>query len=161
MGLHSQKVLLCVWWTAAEIVHSEFLDVGQTITADIYSEQLKRVQDELLKKQPLLAKRKGVVFLQDNARPHVAKKTRETIFELGWEILPHPPYSPDISPSDYHLFLSLDNYMRDRHFKNKEEVKEGVLTFFSLKNEDFYKSGVNKLVSRWQKIVDCDGAYFD
>ena len=96
-------------------------------------------------------------FLQ----PHVAKKTRETIFELGWEILPHPAYFPDISPSDYHLFLSLDNYMRDRLFKNKEEVKEGVLTFFSLKNEDFYKYWVNKLVSRWPKIVHCAGNYFD
>ena len=47
---------------------------------------------------------KGVLFHQDNARPHTAKETLELIEYFGWEVFPHPPYSPDLAPSDYHMF---------------------------------------------------------
>ena len=46
----------------------------------------------------------GVPFLQDNALPHTAQRTTCTLQQLGWEVLPHPPYSPDLAPSDFHLF---------------------------------------------------------
>lgn len=160
-SLHPNKILLCVWWTATGIVHYEFLETGQTITGNLYCEQLQRVQAALIQKQPSLINRKKVVFLQDNARPHTARVTREKISELGWETLPHPPYSPDISPSDYHLFLSLDNCMRHKQFKTRVDVINAVRQFFDSKSIEFYNTGIQKLVSRWQKVIECDGNYFD
>jgi hypothetical protein len=41
---------------------------------------------------------------QDNARPHVAARTMDTIQKLKWNLLPHPQYSPYLASSDYHLF---------------------------------------------------------
>ena len=46
-------------------------------------------------------------YMHDNARPHTAKSTCLKLIEMGWEILPHPPYSPDISPCNYHFFRAL------------------------------------------------------
>jgi hypothetical protein len=43
----------------------------------------------------------------DNARPQTANIPKAAVQELDWKILPHPPYSPDLAPSDYHLFRSL------------------------------------------------------
>ncbi|VDP00645.1 unnamed protein product [Heligmosomoides polygyrus] len=43
--------------------------------------------------------------LHDNMRPHVAKVVQQKFEKLGWTVLPHPPYSPDIAPSDYHIPL--------------------------------------------------------
>jgi len=71
--LFSKKHLLWVWWTCEEIIHYEFLKIKQTKTAEIYYAQLEIVQEKLYEKQPALVNRKKVLFLQDNARPHVVK----------------------------------------------------------------------------------------
>jgi histone-lysine N-methyltransferase SETMAR len=46
----------------------------------------------------------GVVLFHDNARPHTAARTRALLEHFNWELFDHPPYSPDLAPSDYDLF---------------------------------------------------------
>jgi histone-lysine N-methyltransferase SETMAR len=48
----------------------------------------------------------------DSARPHTGLKTGEAITEFGWTVLPYPPYSPDLAPSDFHLIGTLKRYPR-------------------------------------------------
>ncbi|KAG5311526.1 SETMR methyltransferase, partial [Acromyrmex insinuator] len=62
------------------------------------------LQETIKQKRPELINRKGVVFHHDNARPHTSLMTRQKLRELSWEVLMHPPYSPDLALSDYHLF---------------------------------------------------------
>ncbi|KAG5344031.1 SETMR methyltransferase, partial [Acromyrmex charruanus] len=50
----------------------------------------------------------------DNTRPHTSLITRQKLRKLGWEVLMHPPYSPDIAPSDYHLFRSLQTSLNGK-----------------------------------------------
>ena len=63
------------------------------------------------------------------ARPDIAKMTLAQIAELNWEIMLHPPYSPDLSPTDFHLFLSLDNHMKNRTFNIEDDLKAEVHNF--------------------------------
>ena len=63
---------------------------------------------------------------QDNARPHTAALTTTTISRLGWTLLVHPPYSPDLTPSDYHLFSALKQPLRGHHFASLDEIKSAV-----------------------------------
>ncbi|KAG5317892.1 MOS1T transposase, partial [Pseudoatta argentina] len=70
-----------------------------------YRLQLMRLSRALKEKRPLYAQRYDkVILLHDNAQPHVAKPVKTYLETLKWEVLPHPPYSPDIAPSDFHLF---------------------------------------------------------
>ena len=63
-----------------------------------------KLDNEIKGKRPELATRRGVIIHQDNARPHTSLVTCQKLLELGWEVMPHSPYSPDLAPSDYHLF---------------------------------------------------------
>ncbi len=78
---------------------------------------------------------------------------------MGWEVLPHAPYSPDLAPSDYHLFRSLQHFLREKKFDDFESVKKGMESFFSLKSLDFYADGIFKLPSRWSQVVESGGEY--
>ncbi|CAD5222966.1 unnamed protein product [Bursaphelenchus xylophilus] len=103
-------------------------------------------------------------FKTRSARPtsHVyARPTLQKLNELGYETLPHPPYSPDLSPTDYHFFKHLDNLLQEKCFKNQDDAKTAFADFIASRTPDFYATGINKLVSRWQKCVDSNGFYFD
>ena len=73
--------------------------------------------------------------------------------------MPHPPYSPDLAPSDYHLFHSLQNYLNGKTFDSNEAVKNELIQFFASKNQTFYGRGIMKLTERWQKIIKQNGQY--
>lgn len=148
-----------VWWDNAGIIYHEFLEPNKTITAALYIQQLTKLNSELIKKRPALVNRKQVLFHQDNARPHTAKTTIEKIKEFNWEIMHHPPYSPDIAPSDYHLFRSLQNYLTGKKFNSADELKDAVSNFFASKSNTFYKQGIGMLPERWQLIIDNEGKY--
>jgi len=64
---------------------------------------------EILKEQRCEKFTKGVLFLHDNAPAHRALATQKKLAYLGFQCLDHPPYSPDLAPSDYHLFSGLKN----------------------------------------------------
>ena len=64
--------------------------------------------------------------------------TRQKLLELGWEVLIHLPYSPDIVPSDFHLFRSLQNSLNGKYFNSFEACKRHLEPSFTQK--DFLKN---------------------
>ena len=94
-----------------------------------------------------------------NARPHILRQTLQKISKLGYEIMPHLAYSPDIAPTDYHLLRSLYHHLKDQIFNTWDDVKKGNAAFISSKNQDFYKSGIGDLVRRWEIMIENDGDY--
>ena len=82
-------------------VYWKLLPRNSTINAKPYCKQLDN-----LKAAPQVNRRetRKIRLLDDNAKAHTAKVTRQKLEELGWEILPHPAYWPYLAPFDYHLF---------------------------------------------------------
>jgi len=76
----------------------------------------------LCEKQPEYQKRQyKVILLHDNASSHTAKLVKEMIEAFGWEILSHAAYSPDLAPSDYHLFASMGHALAQQRFTSYED----------------------------------------
>ena len=105
--------------------------------------------------------KKGVLLLQDNASSHTCALTKETADRLGYEILQHPPYSPDLAPSDFYLFGKLKAHLRGDHFLDDEHLKSEVIAWLEDQNEDFYKEGILKSKHRWEKCVKLHGDYVE
>jgi hypothetical protein len=78
--------------------------------------------------------------------------TKTAIRELDWEILPHPPYSPDLAPSNSHLFRSLSDNLRGVSFNNAE-LQNWLDDFLTAKPADF-KRGVKNLPERWDEVMN-------
>jgi hypothetical protein len=74
-------------------------------------------------------------------------------------MLEHPAYSPDLAPSDYHLFGPLKNALRGRRFYTGKEVREGVHKWLRDQPKTFFLEEIRKLVDRWTKRTEKEGDY--
>ena len=88
-------------------------------------------------------------------------KTMVTLSELGDELLPHPPYSPDLAPSDYWLFADLKKMLQRKRFGSNEEVIAETEAYFEAKDKQIYKHGIEKLEKRWNDCIALEGDYID
>jgi histone-lysine N-methyltransferase SETMAR len=79
--------------------------------------------------------------------------------KLGWVTVPHPPYSPDLAPTDYHLYRSMSDYLREKKFDDENDLKMDLAKFFAKKSQDFYECGILSIPERWQQVIDSNEAY--
>jgi [histone H3]-lysine36 N-dimethyltransferase SETMAR len=158
----SKKVMLCVWWNFEGVIHFELVANNRAINAELYTDQLDRMYTALGKKYPALINRKQVILQQDNASPHTAALTRRKIEELeAIELLPHPAYSPDLAPSDFHLFRAMSHFLKGRSFSDIDDVDNGCREFFASKDKTWYRRGIEQLAERWVQCIEHNGLYFE
>jgi len=100
------KVLASIFWDQDGILFVDYFPKGQTINAEYYSSLLVQLKD-ILKEKRRRKVTKGVLFLHDNVPAHRALAPQKKLAYLSFQCLDHPPYSPGLAPSDYHLFPGL------------------------------------------------------
>ena len=69
----------------------------------------------------------------------------------------HSPYIPDLAPSNYYLFRSLQNALNGKTFDDDKAVKSHLVHFFADKDQKFYEPGIKKLLEKWQKVIEQNG----
>ncbi|KAJ4439340.1 hypothetical protein ANN_07462 [Periplaneta americana] len=102
------------------IVYYELLPRNVTITADIYCQQPRRLTAAIEEKLPGILHQ--VLLQRDNARPQSINMTEAAIQELGWEMIPHPPYSPDLRPQICIFSFSIQQCSRNL-FDNEDTLQ--------------------------------------
>ena len=81
---------------------------------------------------------KGVLFLHDNAPALLALATQNKLAYLGFQCLDHSPYSLDLAPLDYHLFLGLKKQLKGYHLSSDAEVIAATETWLDGQLSDFF-----------------------
>jgi len=102
-----------------------------------------------------------VLLLQDNAPAHTASIATSAATECGYELLPHPPYSPDLAPSDFYLFPKLKEHLRGRQYTCDSDVIDAVEEFLADQDTAFYQARIEMLQKRWTKCIDVHGDYVE
>jgi len=95
----------------------------------------------------------NVLILHDHARPHLGKDVRELLDGYSWEVLPHPPYSPDMSPPDFDLVPKLKTNMRGVSFSTLEELSASVTRRVRQLNCSRNLTGIMDLPKRWDAVI--------
>ena len=92
-------------------------------------------------------------MLQDNARPHVVKPTREKIVKLRWLIVFDPSYSLHLVPTDYNIFRTFPNHERAGKFEDENSLKTELISLFRRKLLDFHERKILSLSMRYRQQV--------
>ena len=103
----------------------------------------------------------GILFLHENAPTHQALATQKKLAYLGFQCLDHPPYSPDLVPSNYNLFPGLKKQLKDRHFSSDAKVIPATETWLDGQTYDFFLSDLQKLWQRAKKCIALRGEYVE
>lgn len=157
----TKKILLTFFWDEKGPILEHYMPPGSTVTSESYVDVLQNHLKPAIrsKRRGLLSK--GVLLLHDNARPHTSSTTIDTIDNLGFEVLKHPPYSPDLAPSDYHIFGSLKDSLGGTTNSTAAQVEQAVHEWIASRPPIFFSTGINSLVQRWRLCIECQGHYFD
>ena len=133
----ARKVLASIFWDQDGILLADYLPKGQTINADYYSSLLVQLKD-ILKGKRHGKFTKGVLFPHDSAPTHRALAAQKKLAYLGFQCLDHPPYSPDLAPSDDHLFHVLKKQLKGRHSSSDAEVIAATETWLDGQYSEFF-----------------------
>ena len=161
-NIHGKKIMLCIWRDLLGVVYHELLKPNETITGAVYRTHLMRLNQALKEKRThYYSRHDKVILLHDNVRLRIGAPVKTYLETLKWEVLPHTLYSPDIAPSDFHLFRSVPNGLSEQPFSSYKNTKNCVESWIASKDESFFWRGVRMLPERWENVVASDGQFFE
>lgn len=133
---------------------------GTTINEAVYCEALQSLRRSIQNKRRRMLSF-GIILIHDNARPHTAGVTQRLLEQFQWDIFDHPPYSPDLAPSDFHLFPGRNIWLGGQRFQTKEVIQGNVNTHLTLLTTTFFEEGIGKHVHRYHKCLNLFSDYVE
>ena len=148
----TNKLLATVFWDMHGVIAIDFLPRGHTMNSENYIRVLTYLKARIKRVRPNLAMDE-VLFHHDNAPCHTNGQTREKIASFWWKTLSHPPYSPDLAPSDYHLFAPLKRHLKRNSYDGDNDYKTAVTAWLKQQPEEFYRRGIHNLARKWNTAI--------
>ena len=129
--------MAAVFWNTTRIVFIDYLPKNTTMTGNYYGALLDKINNKLREFRPDLRKT-SLLLHHDNALAHKSAQVLQKLRDLNFETIPHPPYSPDLAPSDYCLFGNFMKHFAGKKISTDEEVMAEVERYIDSKNSDFF-----------------------
>uniref|UniRef100_A0A8C3CC15 Transposase n=1 Tax=Cairina moschata TaxID=8855 RepID=A0A8C3CC15_CAIMO len=159
MSKSKQKSMLICFFDQHGVIHKEFVPPGQTVNAVFYVEVLTRLRKCIARVHPAIVN--NWQLHHDNALSHAVFRVVEYLAQHKVAMLPQPPYSPDLAPPDFFLFLRIKLTLKGKHHTSVEAL-QGAMTreLSSIPVQAFLETYEN-WKTRWQQCVDAEGCYFE
>lgn len=158
--------------TSLKVMHIMFFDVhgvllnwavppGTRVNGPYYQWVIREKLRPAIRRKRRQLLENGVILLHDNAPVHVTRSLLDMLDAWDWEVLQHPPYSPDLSPCDFFLFPQLKKKLRGIRFDTADEIENAVKEQVRRLDTEGVRPGIEGLLHRWQKCCELDGAYVE
>ena len=127
MSWSKTKVRLVVFFDWKGIVHHEFVPHGQMVNQQSYQEVLVYLRDAVHRKRPEFLENQTSMLHHDNVSAHTSLLIHSYVAKHQTSVMPHPPYSLDLTPADFLLFPKLKTTLKGRRSQTLEEIQENVM----------------------------------
>ena len=153
------KVLFSIFFRSSGplLVHS--LGAGVKLDHYYYIDNCLKAVVEVIRNQRPKSGTHGMKLLHDNAKAHDAQEVKDYLKQEGIGLVPHPPYSPDLSPCDYWLNSYIKQHLTDQTSPKKLH-KAVTDVVFSIPIQEYQKT-FHKLIERMQLCIKNKGNYFE
>ena len=116
-----KKTWCSVWWSADSMIHYSF--PAKPVTSEKYAQQIDEIHWETQCLRLVLVNRMGPILLC------ITQPKLQKLNDLGYKVVPHPPYSPDLLSTSYHFFKHLNNFLQGKCFHNQQEAENAFQEF--------------------------------
>ncbi|GFS21440.1 transposase [Elysia marginata] len=158
-GFQSQKRMFIVFFNYSGPLVVDILPQDTTMTATYYVQNvLSQVKSAINEQRPKVSTSRTLLF-HDNAGPHKARVTTQSLRELGIQVLPHPAYSPDAAPCDFWLFPILKDRLTGRKFDHIQDLAKAVNSELQTMTEEDYQGVFLKWQIRLKRCIESNGEY--
>jgi histone-lysine N-methyltransferase SETMAR len=151
------KQMMIFAYDCKDMIMTDRVPSGMIVTAAYYCKYLQKLRRKMHTNRPDLLEN-CVLILHDNARPHLGKDVHE-LDGYSWEMLPHPPYSPDMIPLDFDLFPKLKMNMHGVRLSMLEDLSASVTRHVRQLNCSRDLTGIIDLPKRWAAVIRQKGEY--
>jgi hypothetical protein len=143
------------------IIDKEFVPQGQTVNAKFYCDVLRRLREDMRRKQPGKWRTNNWILHHDNAPTYTALAVQHFLAPKTLTVIPHPPYLRDLAPCDFFLFPKMNIKLKRRRFDTVEEIQaESQKVLKTLTQKDFQDS-FQSWQKHWDRCVRSQGDYFE
>lgn len=155
------KVMCIVFCDIQGFILNHMVPPKTTVNGEYYATLLRsELLPALKRKRPYLVQ-SGIILHQDNAPCHTSRIVEDTVEELEIELLPHPPYSPDLAICDFWVFPTLKDSLRGTRYESREELGIAVKKQLREMSRDGLYHVFRAWSTRWDKCIQAKGRYFE
>ena len=157
----SKKVLYTVFFNSNGPVVQIPSPPGKSVTGIFYRDKvLKSVKKHYNNFHPRTGLR-GIHIIHDNASSHKSNVVQQFLHDERVIQLPHPPYSPDLSPCDFFLFPTLKKMLAGRRYNSRSQLGSAVHQCLKRIPKSDYSAAFKSWISRMEKCIHVKGEYFE
>ena len=158
--ISSNKIMVTVIWGVNGIYLVDFLEEGYHFNSTYFIEHILLPLHEMSCDIWTESSKRKIWLHLDNCKVHNSKAAMKKYDELGFKRTPHPPYSPDLAPSDFFLFGYTKDKLKGRTFKSREALEEEISDIFENisreKKIEVFESWINRCM--W--VAEHNGVYY-
>lgn len=153
------KSMLITFFDCQGIIHKEFVPPGQTVNGQFYCQVLERLRKRVNRVRPEISQ--SWMLHHDNAPSHKAACVTDFLAKKGIQLVPQPPYSPDVSPCDFFLFPKIKSCLKGERLESLENIQRRVTAELNAIPKEEFQKCFEAWKSRLQRCVAAEGCYFE
>ena len=143
------------------VLTAQRVPTGKTVNKEYYKMYIRTILRPAIRRKRHEMNDRTPLIQRDNVSPRKANVVKELVESYQWEVLDHPPYSPDLSPPDFDLFPKLKEPLRGIRYESLDEPERAVNREVRRINFGSLATGIYALPKRWNSVIRSRGDYFE